>query len=648
MAKTKEGAKSIVIVESPTKVRTISSFLPESFDVLSSMGHIVDLPKSKIGVDVKNGFVPEYRVIKGKEKIVKTIKTKARPVENIYIATDPDREGEAIGWHIKNLLEKEYNGKKFLRITFHEITHSAIEESFSRPGQIDLNLVNAQQARRVLDRVVGYMLSPFLWKKIVRGLSAGRVQSVALKFIVDREKKIQAFTSKKYYNIVAVLEKDGIQFQARLNTRIDDKDTAQKILEQVRSGRFIVDMVRKRLSLRKPPPPFITSSLQQEAFRNFRFVSSKTMLVAQKLYEGLDVGEGELTGLITYMRTDSFNISQKAQAQVLNYIKENIGENYAVDSPYKFKAKALAQQAHEAVRPTDVSRSPEKIAGFLDKPENSLYGLIWRRFVSSYMKPARIETLHVKINCAGHHFASIGARILFDGFMRVWGRQVKEELLPELSQGEELKLVKAEAEEAQTRPPARFNDASLVKVLEEKGIGRPSTYAPTIKTLIFRNYVRREKGVLVPTNLGIQVAEILEANFQGIIDENFTAEMEKKLDLVEEGKLPWQEVLREFYPEFSRAVEKANENVQRTVEYAGMKCELCGADMVIKWSRKGRFISCSNYPKCKNAKPLPTGVKCPECGGDLIERRNRKGQVFYGCSNYPKCRYTTSTLPSQE
>ncbi len=645
--------RALVIVESPTKARTIGGFLGESFKVISSMGHCVDLPSSKLGIDVENDFFPHYKVIKGKEKIIRTIKKEVKNSDPIYLATDPDREGEAISWHIRNILSVKNETKKFFRVVFHEITKEAILSSFQNPSDIDQNMVNAQQTRRILDRIVGYFLSPFLWKKIVRGLSAGRVQSVALKFIVDREKKVSEFIPKTFYHIDAFFEKDGVRFKARLTKNsgkpiiIDSLDEAERIRKILQTTCFKVDGIKENTSHRKPQPPFITSSLQQEAFRRFHFSSAKTMLLAQRLYEGIELGEG-LVGLITYMRTDSFSISPKAEQEVQQYIEELYGTKYLPEKPHFFKGKTYAQHAHEAIRPTGLSRTPSSIANFLDADASRLYEIIWNRFLASRMKEAEVLTTQVRWSAAEYEFLTVGMKLIFDGFLKTYGEPVTEELLPALQVGLELTPVEITIDEGKTKPPARFNDASLVRLLEEKGIGRPSTYAPTISTLLARNYMRRINNAFVPTELGILVIKLLDEYFKKIIDENFTAEMEKNLDLVEDAKVSGNEILHRFYPEFLKEIEHATATAQKVVEYADSTCELCGKPMVIKWSRRGKFLSCSGYPQCKHAKPLTTRVKCPQCDGELIERRNKRGQRFFGCSKFPQCRFTSSHLPEQE
>lgn len=643
----------LVIVESPAKAKTIKRFLGEKYKVLSSMGHIVDLPKNKLGIELEKGFIPQYKVIKGKEKIARQIKKEAEKADKVYLATDPDREGEAISWHIKNLVSGK-GEKECVRVVFHEITRPAIKEAFSNESDLNLNKVNAQQSRRLLDRIVGYFLSPFLWKRICRGLSAGRVQSAALKFIVDREKEIKKFVPRKYYTLDAFFEKGGLRFKARLvkykgkKIEINSLEEAEEIRKLILGKDVLVETVSARTSLRKPSPPFITSSLQQEAYQNLHFSSSKTMVIAQRLYEGIELAGHEMTGLITYMRTDSFNVSYQAKTAAKEFIARVFGDKYLSSKEYKFKSKGIIQAAHEAIRPVNLGIVPDDIQGFLSKDEFSLYELIWKRFLASFMKESEFKNTKISLSKEGYEFTVMGVKLIFDGFLKVYPEKIKEEELPDINQGDNLKCVDIKIEEKTTNPPPRFNDASLVKLMEEKGIGRPSTYAPTIYTLISRNYMRREKGSFFPTDLGIVVTDLLIKFFSDILDENFTAKMEQELDYVEKGDISWRRILEEFFPKLKIDIDKAEENSEKHLESAGKKCKKCGAEMVFRWSKKGRFLSCSNYPKCKYAESIDTGVACPECKtGRLVERRNRKSQRFYGCSNFPKCRYTSSNLPEK-
>ena len=641
----------LIIVESPTKAKTIYSFLKDNYNVVSSMGHIVDLAKNKLSVDIENGFKPYYYVLPNKRKIIAQLKEEAKNKKAIYIATDPDREGEAIGWHIKNKLSGENNN--FYRIIFHEITEEAIKEALKNPRDIDLNLVNSQIARRVLDRIVGYYLSPLLWKKVLRGLSAGRVQSVALRFIVDREKEIKNFVPKTTYGIEATYKVDNSTFKAKLEKYkdkkgiFDKKEDAILCMEELKKENFFVKDIIKKETKRTPPPPFTTSLLQQEAFNVLGFSSQKTMLVAQSLYEGVKVND-KMLGLITYMRTDSFSVSKKAQEEVERFIKEKFGENYFPEKIYKRKEKETAQLAHEAIRPTDVFLEPKDLKKYLTEEQFKLYELIWVRFCASFMKEALIESTKVIISSNLSEFVSNGKRILFDGFLKILNKKEEEEIFPLLEKNQSIELSNLEITTHTTKPPPRFNDASLVKLMEEKGIGRPSTYAPTIATLIKRNYIKRYKGYFIPTELGIKVVSLLVRYFPDITDEKFTAIMEKKLDEVEEGKISWTKILEDFYPSFKKKIEEGYLVIKKDVEISDKKCPKCGGNLLIRWSRNGKFLSCQNFPKCRYAENITTDIICPNCKtGKLVERKNKKNQFFYGCSRYPECNFTTKELPKE-
>lgn len=647
-------AKYLVIVESPTKAKTINGILGRNYEVVSSMGHLIDLAENRLSVDVEAGFTPHYRIISGKEKLLAQIKKKTKDKEVVYIATDPDREGEAIGWHIKEHLSKDT--KAFGRVIFHEITESAIKEAFAHPKDLDLRMVNAQIARRVLDRIVGYNLSPLLWKKVVRGLSAGRVQSVALKFIVDRERQIKNFIPKTTYGVETTVCVDGQTFKARLKRYhgkkaiFDTKEEALRSIEEAkRQGFFVKDIITKE-SKRKPPAPYTTSLLQQDAFNKLGFSSQKTMLLAQKLYEGISL-KGTMTGLITYMRTDSFQISPKARLEAKEFIQRVFGKDYIPLKDHYYKEKKVAQLAHEAIRPTSAYRQTNDIRDSLSDDEAKLYDLIWKRFISSIMKEALFENTKVILTNQGGslEFIAEASRMLFDGYLRIQGREVEDVVLPDLKKQDAVDIRDLGVTEHTTKPPPHFNDASLVKLLEEKGIGRPSTYAPTIYTLLLRNYLRREGGYLAPTELGIKVSDLLVEHFPEVIDEEFTARMEEELDSVEEGKMKWKKVLEDFYPSFKEAVEKATRLIKKDVEFVQKNCPSCGRPLVVKWSRRGRFLSCSAFPECRHAESILTPVSCPECKeGKLIERRNKRGQFFYGCSRFPHCRYTTRQLPTDK
>ena len=701
-------AKNLVIVESPAKAKTINKILGGDFDVTSSMGHLRDLPSSKLGVDVEHDFEPHYIVIQKRRKFAKHLQEEARGKSVIYLAPDPDREGEAISWHLERLLRDDeaaqakkasdkaakralapdgkasakkaaaavQNGRKIFRISFHEITPQAVKDAVKHPGAIDLKKVNAQQARRILDRLVGYSLSPLLWKKIGRGLSAGRVQSVTLRLVVDREKEIEAFVPQEYWSIDAQFKKTdgGAVFAAQLD-RIGDKkaevktkDQAERIAAELKKQPFAVAAVDEKEQKRYPKPPFTTSTLQQEAFHKLGFSSARTMRIAQQLYEGLEIGEPDPVGLITYMRTDSVRVAQEALAAVRGLIPKRFGNEYLPDAPRAYKSKKSAQEAHEAIRPTSVVRAPETLAQYLTKEQVELYQLIWQRFVASQMADAVDRVVAVQITAgpatrggtggAGkYQLRANGRTPIFAGWTKVYQAtdekeqdedQLPEGTLPPLAKGDALSLVDLKPNQHFTKPPRRYTDASLVKALEEAGIGRPSAYAPTIQTIVSRDYVRRNGGSLVPTQLGRIVTEMLIEHFPEVMDLKFTAEMEEELDRIEDGDLDWVAVVRHFYTPFSSRVRTAQEKmreVKREVVQTEHVCELCGKPMVIKWGRFGQFLSCSAYPDCKNAKPVPTGAKCPQpgCGGDLVERRSR-GRHFYGCSKYPTCRYTTRRL----
>lgn len=645
-------ARFLVIVESPTKARTISAILGNDYIVASSMGHVADLPASKLGVDVDNGFEPAYRTIAGKKKIISQLKKQAQGKEVVYLATDPDREGETISWHIQNKLAKV--AKNFQRVVFHEITKEAVEEAFNLPGEIDLLKVNAGVARRVLDRIVGYKLSPLLWKTIIRGLSAGRVQSIALKFIVEREKEINAFKPQITYSIQATCKVAQARFQVKLtrykNMKVifERKQDAQDCIEAIKNQKFSVGDIVKKQARRNPPPPYITSSLQQDAFNRLYFSAQRTMLNAQKLYEGAQIGT-QSVGLITYMRTDSFYVNPKKKKEAQDFIVKSFGQQYVAEQEYKYKQKKGAQLAHEAIRPTSVFNEPSRLAQYLSQDESRLYELIWRRFVASLMKEAVYENTKASLVSHDCEFMAEGKKIVFDGFLKALGLEPEQNYLPELSRGQQVVLENFEVLEHITKPPARYNDASLVKILEEKGIGRPSTYAPTIDTLVKRNYVRRQKHSFAPTALGIKVNDLLLKKFPEIIDENFTASMEERLDDVANGKIDWREMLGDFYPSFNQKVTQAIEVATKEIEYSDRHCPKCQGRLIVKWSKKGQFLSCEHFPECRYAESIKSGVLCPQCKrGQLVERRNKRGQHFYGCSEFPQCRYTSQSLPEEE
>lgn len=662
-------SKNLVIVESPTKAKTISKILGADFSVVSSMGHIIDLPQKELGVDIENKFKPEYVVIPGRKKLLTQLKKEAKAKENIYVATDPDREGEAIGWQIK---DKVFKGKPVLRVSFHEITPHAVAEAFKHARQFNLKMIEAQVGRRILDRIVGYFLSPLLWKKIARGLSAGRVQSVALRLITERERQIQAFTANEYWEISAELFKPRVSgesnFLAKLQ-KIDDKkaqikrkEEAENICSELKDKEFKVLEVKKTEKKRFPPAPFITSTMQQEAFNKIRFNASKTMMAAQQLYEGIDIGQDNPVGLITYMRTDSPNVAPEAIQEVREHIVRYLGKDFLPEKPNYFKVKKSAQEAHEAIRPSYISRSPESLKDFLNHDQYRLYELIYNRFLASQMNPAEFLATSVDIAADKYLFVANGSHLLFEGFLAVYNkeddvdeRQEEDEkekaknVIPPFELGEILGLNKLEPSQHFTKSAPRFSDSSLIKALEEEGIGRPSTYAPIIYTLILRDYVRRIKGYLNPTELGFKVCDMLVEYFPKIMDIKFTALMEEELDQIAEGQLNKEKVLGDFYAPFKESLDFAQANIKKEVIISDQVCDKCAKPMIIKWGRRGKFLSCSAFPKCKNSKSIGSGVKCPQenCGGELIERRSKRG-FFYGCSNFPKCTFTSRALPEDK
>lgn len=648
-------AKSLVIVESPAKAKTISKILGKDFEVVPSMGHIVDLPRTRMGVDIENNFKPNFIVVSKRKKILSQIKAEVKKAKKIYLATDPDREGEAIAWNIKDKLNAD---KEYFRVVFHEITAAAIKESFAHPSNLDQNKVNAQTGRRVLDRLVGYLLSPLLWRKITGGLSAGRVQSVAVRLVVEREREILKFTPQEYWEIEAELRKLTTQFLAKLEkigekkAEIKNESEAKAILEDLKGKQFIVSEIKEAEKKRNPYPPFITSTLQQDAFYKLRFSSSRTMLIAQQLYEGIELGKEGAVGLITYMRTDSVNVASSALSEVRNFINDKFGKDYLPDGPNVYRSKKQAQEAHEAIRPTSVSRTPGSLKEFLTSEQLKLYTLIYNRFVASQMRPAIYAVTSADIKADKYLFKASGSKLVFRGFTAIYEDQEEKEekiTLPPLEKNEALELVKLIPSQHFTKPPPRFSEATLVKTLEEEGIGRPSTYAPIIQTITYRDYVRRIKGYLHPTELGFKVNDLLVEYFTEVMDVKFTANMEEELDEIEEGRLEWMKVVSDFYGPFKGRLDYANETIQKEVITTDEICAQCGKPMVVKWSRKGKFLSCSDFPNCRYAKAITTGIKCPEagCPGELIERRSRRGP-FYGCTGYPKCTYTAKTLPDKE
>jgi len=664
-------AKNLVIVESPAKSKTIKKYLGDDYVVEASMGHLIDLPKKSIGVDVENDFKPEYIVIPERKKNLAALKKEAKTKDAIYLAADPDREGEAISWHLKNALQdlkKKDDKKKFFRVSFDEITKDAVQAAFKHPREIDMDLVNAQQARRILDRLVGYTLSPLLWKKVSRGLSAGRVQSVAVRLIVEREDDIKKFNAEEYWEIEAELKRKGDtpkeKFSAKLEKYQDKpidlkkQPESDKVVEILKKSNYVVSDIRETKKRKKPSAPFTTSKLQQESFNKLRFSSVKTMHVAQALYEGVEIGTEGSEGLITYMRTDSVRISKDAEVAAKTYVLEKYGKKYYPEVPNTYKSKKSAQEAHESIRPTLPLREPQAVKDYLNPDQLKLYTLIWNRFISSQMSESILSQVTADIKAGDYLFRTSLTRIVFDGYAVLYEveseekEKNKEGKMPQLSVDEPLDLLEIIPSQHFTKPPPRYSDASLVKVLEELGIGRPSTYAPTISTVVTRDYVRRDAGYLKPTELGTIVTRLLLEHFPKVLDYEFTAKMEDELDGIEAGEIDWVTLLKGFYSPFMHTVEKAKiamRDVKKEIVPTNEVCELCGKPMVIKWGRRGKFMSCSDYPKCKSAKSITSGVKCPgpDCTGELVERRSTRG-IFYGCTKFPACRYTARRLPSDE
>ncbi len=657
---------NLVIVESPSKAKTIGKYLGPDYTVKASMGHLRDLPKSKMGVDLENGFAPQYIPVRGKEDLIKDLKKAAAQVDTVYLATDPDREGEAISWHLKELLglpdEKAY------RVTFNEITQRVVRESIARPREIDYDLVDAQQARRILDRIVGYQLSPLLWKKVRRGLSAGRVQSVATRMVVDRENEIRAFQAREYWTLDVTLNRIGKPgtFVAHYwgeekKRELENETQAQAIIDDITGKEFTVTNVKKAEKKRTAAPPFTTSTLQQEASRKLGFTPKRTMALAQQLYEGVDVaGEGTL-GLITYMRTDSLRLSDEAMAAAADFIRQRYGEEYYYGKFHVFKTKSGAQDAHEAIRPTHVHLDPERIRTSLTPEQYKLYKLIWSRFLASQMANAVLDTVSIDTECAGHIFRSSHQNIRFPGFIAVYeeGKDEAQEAagspLPDLQVGEKANAVKIEKEQHFTQPPARYTEATLVKAMEEKGVGRPSTYAATISTIEDREYVVKQDKRLAPTPLGEIVTGLMLERFNDIIDVEFTAGMENQLDAVEAGQRNWKELLADFYQGFHKELsdaEEALEGVRLKVpeEETDEVCELCGRNMVIKMGRFGKFLACPGFPECKNAKPLVERMpgRCPKCGSGMLKRKSKKGYAYYACEKGAECGFMSWDVPTAE
>ena len=654
-------AEKLVIVESPAKANTIKKFLGGSTKVVASMGHIRDLPKSKLGVDIEHDFEPEYINIRGKGDLIKSLKKDAKQAKKVYLATDPDREGEAIAWHLATILQDEKD--KITRVTFNEITKGAVKKAIKEPRNIDIKLVDAQQARRVLDRIVGYKISPLLWKKVKRGLSAGRVQSVAVKLIVDREEEIEKFIPEEYWNIYADLEEPESkkEFEARFfgkdNKKLElhTKEEVDKILEEIKKAKYIVKEIKKGEKKRNPAPPFTTSTMQQEASRKLGFTLKKTMSVAQTLYEGVKVQDKGTVGLITYMRTDSTRISEEARAAIKEHIINSYGEEFYENRYYK--AKKDSQDAHEAIRPTYADLKPEEIKDSLTKDQYKLYKLIYNRFMASQMTAAIYNTISATIDANGYTFKANGQTIKFKGFMTIYvegtDSEEKEEegMLPELKENQVVDLKKINPKQSFTEPPARYTEASLVKALEEKGIGRPSTYSPTITTILERRYIEKEQKQLVPTELGKIVNKLLTENFKDIINVEFTAKIENEFDEIADGKEEWKQMIREFYGPFEKELEKVEkelEHVELVDEVSDVKCEKCGRMMVYKYGRFGKFLACPGYPECKNTKAIVETIEvpCPKCKGTIQVRKTKRGRKYYICENNPKsCDYISWNKP---
>ncbi len=649
--------KTLVIVESPSKAKTIGKYLGSRYNVIASVGHVRDLPKSKLGIDIDDNFEPQYISIRGKGDLIKSLKKEASKASKVYLATDPDREGEAISWHLAFLLDLD--PEEACRIEFNEITKDTIKEAIKHPRKINMGLVDAQQARRVLDRLVGYQISPLLWRKVRKGLSAGRVQSAALKIICDREREIEKFEPKEFWNITAEFKK-GKKFQAKLAEAngkkivVENKAQNDNIIKELNSGEFIVSDVKEKIRMQKPYPPFTTSSLQQDAGNKLNFNAKKTMMIAQQLYEGVDVKGRGTTGLITYLRTDSVRVSDAAKQAAKDLIVSKFGAEYSANNVFSNKKKDI-QDAHEAIRPAIIELEPELIKDSLTADQFKLYKLIWNRFMASQMSQSKSNSMQVNIANGIYGFKANGSELLFDGFRRLYNTADDEgaKLLPSLEKDEKLKAESLNGEQSFTQPPARYTEASLVKELEDKDIGRPSTYAPIVSTLTERKYVGREKKALKPTELGFLVNDLMEEYFKDIVDAGFTANMENRLDDVEVGSQKWKDLISEFYGPFKKELDIADSAIEKIVVEdvpTGELCELCGKPMVIKAGRFGDFIACSGYPECKNTKPIikTIGVKCPNCGKDIVARKSKRGRLFYGCSGYPDCKTVFWNKPTDK
>ncbi len=658
----------LVIVESPAKAKNIKGYLGKGYEVIASMGHIRDLPAARLSVDIANDFEPKYAIIKGKENFVRDLKKKADSADYVYLATDPDREGEAISWHLATLLDLDLNDKN--RVTFNEITKHGVKTGMENPRAIDIDFVNAQQARRILDRLIGYKLSPFISQKIRRGLSAGRVQSVALRLIVDREEEIRAFKAEEYWSIdakftnppekktfsAAIVSKDGKKL------KIENKEQSDKILADLENAQYVVSSVKKGSRKKNPTPPFITSTLQQEASRRLSFQARRTMKAAQELYEGVDAGEYGTIGLITYMRTDSLRISDEARNAGNQYILDTYGEKYLPKKPRFYKSKSNIQDGHEAIRPSVPSITPESVKPYLTNDQFKIYKLVWERFIASLMEACQQETMKIEISANDYIFTATGYTVKFDGFTALYEEKTDDEKngsdaspLPAMAVGDVLRLKSILGNQHFTQPPARYTEASLTKALEENGVGRPSTYVTITSTILNREYVKRDGKQFVPTELGEAVTKLLEDKMPNIVNVKYTSKMEGDLDKIDSGEKNYKEMIRLYYDEFEKPLEKAKEEMQGVKiklkeEETDVVCEKCGRNMVVKVGRFGKFLACPGYPECKNTKPLvfKTKAKCPECGGDVVEKKTKRGTSFYGCSNYPDCNFMTWDVPTDE
>lgn len=654
--------KFLVIVESPAKAKTISKFLGRNYTVKASVGHIRDLPKSKLGIEIEENFEPKYINIRGKGPVINELKKEAKKSDKIFLATDPDREGEAISWHLSYILGLNNNDK--IRIEFNEITKEAVKNAIKTPRKINQNRVDAQQARRVLDRLVGYKISPLLWKKIKKGLSAGRVQSIATKIICDREKEIDNFITEEYWSIDGTFLKGRSKIESKFygldekekekKIELKNKEETDKILKELKKSKYSVKSLKESKKRKNPPKVFTTSTLQQEASKKLRFQIKKTMMVAQQLYEGINLKKDGTVGLITYIRTDSTRVSNEAKGKAKDHILENFGKEYLGNGKSTTTKKIGSQDAHEGIRPTYVDKDPESIKEYLTGEQYKLYKLIWERFLASQMSQAIISTVSLSITTGKYIFRASGSNIEFDGYLKIYNTEdSKDKKLPKLVIGEDLKIESLKPNQHFTQPPPRYTEATLVKLLEDLGIGRPSTYAPTINTILKRYYVVLEKRAFAPTELGVLVTELLEEYFKDILNKEFTAKMEERLDEVEEGKEDWKQLIANFYEGFEKELKVAEEemkNIEIKDEVTDVICEKCGRNMVIKMGKYGKFLACPGFPECSNAKPLVVdlGIDCPKCDGKVVERRSKKGRVFYGCSNYPECDFVSWDKPTKE